>query len=97
MVNVLPSGRAKPEEMVGRVTESLAALVEGSETRPVAARVIVQGATEIHARLLGERARWSAELRAAAQRVSTDRLWLEKVQFATRLPASFRELVCRIH
>jgi hypothetical protein len=62
------------------------------DDRLVAARVRVTGESPLHERLLANPARWSNEIRAQANAVGSDRLWLERVQFETRPPSLANDL-----
>lgn len=73
-----------PRELVEKVRVAVASEAERIGGRALAARVTVRGACEAHAILarVEDRARFIADLRAAARDVS-DRAWIEKVQIET--------------
>ncbi len=52
--------------------------------RPLAMRVVLEGACPFHARLRAEPERWTQQVRELGLEVAADRLWLEKVVLATR-------------
>jgi hypothetical protein len=79
-------GAASGDEAMGRARPNIAGGVVFCDGRPVAARVVVRGATRAHAALERDGARFTAELRLAASDVGGDALWLEKALFETRVP-----------
>lgn len=84
---------AAPEDVLDQVFADLKPLVESAGERPVAIRVEVAGRCEAHEKLQRGLGRWSAEVLAAATRDFGERVWIEKVRFATSPPADeFSEL-----
>ena len=79
-------------EQVGRAIEGQVA--SEADGRLLACRVVFEGATELHGRLLASRDHLFAEARAAALGLGEDVAWIEKVDLATTLPpdqASLRD------
>ncbi|MGE3778293.1 MAG: exonuclease SbcCD subunit D [Pirellulaceae bacterium] len=72
------------DTLIDLAVESLESLLATADGRPLAVRMRLQGLSSGHAPWLTQRDRWAAELRAAAQRVAAEGLWIEKVQFETR-------------
>src|SRR5690606_9630719 len=66
-----------------------------AEGRPVAARLILEGACSAHARLLAERERWIQEYRALATGLGGAGMWLEKVSIKTKSYVSADEILER--
>lgn len=61
---------------------------DAAEGRPVAVRLVLQGATAAHSMLLAGQERWVQEYRALATGVSGVGVWLEKVSIKTSSPAA---------
>jgi DNA repair exonuclease SbcCD nuclease subunit len=57
-----------------------------SDGRLLAARVLLEGASEAHAELSRQPERWIHELRAQASALESPGVWLEKVEIRTRRP-----------
>jgi len=66
-------------------------LREQAADRPCVLRLTLEGATELHGELVGRRAQLRADLLAIMAALAGGRLWLEKLQVATRLPRRHRE------
>lgn len=77
------SGAADFDDAIEAVTAALAAGVDAAEDRFAVVRLILEGTTPAHARLVVNHDRLIAECHAAAARVS-DAVWVEKVSVATR-------------
>ncbi len=77
------SGAADFEDAIDTIAEGLAAGLDAAEDRFAVVRLILEGATPAHTRLVVNRERLVAECHAAAARVSAA-LWVEKVSLATR-------------
>ena len=81
---------------LGDVTERAGAAIEsavaaGADGRLLLCRVVIEGPTGLHARLLGSREQLLADARAAALGLGEDIAWVETVEVATeplRAPAS---------
>lgn len=72
-------GTADPHEVIDRVTARLSDVVDGSEGRPVIARVELQGCTPAQRAWAAEPRRWGAELRRATLQLGRRRLWIERI------------------
>jgi DNA repair exonuclease SbcCD nuclease subunit len=71
------------EDAVRKVGDSLGALLE-SDSVPRAVRVVLEGQTSLHGVFSGNSAHLRAQVLAQVVAVDAERLWLEKVQLATR-------------
>ncbi|MFW6077615.1 MAG: metallophosphoesterase family protein [Hyphomicrobiales bacterium] len=69
------------------VRAAVAPLVAACDGRPLALRLRLTGATDLHARLLAERERFTEDLQAVASTLS-DQVWVEKLVNDTRAPAT---------
>jgi hypothetical protein len=70
-----------------RIRARLVEMVKEAEGRSLAVRVEIAGACAAHRTLSAEPARWTNEIRAAAQDVGCGGLWVEKVLVDTSPPA----------
>ncbi len=73
-------------EVVTRIEAAMRAEHERCEGRPVALRVTLQGATTLTCRLVAERERLEADMRAIGFRHAED-FWVESLKIETRAPA----------
>lgn len=73
-------------EALDRVQRALEAGLDAADGRPLAARVLLEGACPVHDDLTADPERWVNEIRALAGSVG-DALWIEKVQIRTRRSA----------
>lgn len=78
------AGAATPEEVLDRTAATLERAVEEAGGRPVAARVVVEGACAAHGALVAAPERWVQECRSLSFRFGEGALWIEKVRFRTR-------------
>jgi hypothetical protein len=85
-VNIEAAPRA--EAAVQQVAERLATLLEGSDGRPLAVRLELEGACPAHRELAAEPNRWTAEIQAAALQLGGDRVWVEQVVRNTSSPSA---------
>ncbi len=67
-------------EALERVDEALRSVVEDSEGRLVAARVLFSGTTPLASDLAANPRQWTADIRAVAVDIGVDSLWVEKVK-----------------
>ncbi len=77
------------------VREGLQGVIDAAEGRPVAVRLILQGACSAHSVLHAEREHWIQEYRALATGLGGAGIWLEKVSIKTRPAVSADEVVAR--
>ncbi len=77
---------ATEAEAVAHAEAALAATHAGSQGRPLAARVALEGETPLHNRLVARREALQDELRAAAFRLADD-CWVESLRIGTVPPA----------
>ena len=83
------------DDIYEQVREGLQSALDSAEGRPVAARLILQGACSAHSTLHAGRERWTQEYRALATGLSGAGIWLEKVSIKTRPSSSFEEALER--
>ena len=83
------------DDLYEQVREGLQSALDAAEGRPVAARLILQGACSVHSTLHADRERWTQEYRALATGLSGAGIWLEKVSIKTRPSVSFDEALER--
>ena len=79
-------------DAVDLVRAALRVSVEEAEGRPIAARVIVSGATRAHAELVADPDRHTNEIRAAANDLDGEGVWVEKVKLCTRAAINLEAL-----
>jgi len=78
-----------------QVREGLQAALDTAEGRPVAVRLLLQGACSAHSVLHAERERWVQEYRALATGLGGAGIWLEKVSVKTKPSVSADEALER--
>jgi DNA repair exonuclease SbcCD nuclease subunit len=70
------------DDVLESTRSALESALADAEGRPLAARVIVQGATQVHAALEADLSKWVSEIRAMATDLGG--VWVEKVVLSTR-------------
>lgn len=80
------SGVVDVDEIVGRFGQQLQLLLDESAGRPLAVRVELSGATELHRRLQASHDYWMHQLRGVALDLGQGQVWLEKVRLCTTAP-----------
>jgi DNA repair protein SbcD/Mre11 len=80
------AGATSVPDVLDRFEEQLRLLVELHASLPLGVRVRLTGPCEVHQELGARSLDHAAEIRAIATRVSRDRVWIEKIQFATTYP-----------
>ncbi|MEW4529183.1 DNA repair exonuclease [Maioricimonas sp. JC845] len=83
LANVDLSDVESTDELADKVVDELQACRERADGRPLAVRVELTGQTPIHDDLLGERERWTNEIRSYALDAGGGRMWVEKVRIRT--------------
>lgn len=83
------------DDIYEQVREGLQSASDAAEGRPVAVRLILQGASPAHPALHAERERWTQEYRAMATGLGGAGIWLEKVSIKTQPPVSADEVLQR--
>jgi DNA repair exonuclease SbcCD nuclease subunit len=78
------SGADAAADVVDLARRALARLEAEADGRPIAARVVLRGATRAHLELAVDSERWINEVRLAARDAAGDGAWVEKVKIATR-------------
>ena len=92
IIEVDSNGAENGYVIIERFCNRLEKTLDENEGRPLVARVLIQGETTAHSELLANVDRWSNEIRGAALDTSGHRVWIEKIKFHTRLPASEKNL-----
>jgi exonuclease SbcD len=69
--------------LTGRIETSVRAAIDGADRRPVMARLVLKGSSDLHGTLLGDTERLAAECRNAAIEAG-GALWIESVRVHTR-------------
>ena len=77
------------------VREGLQAVLDAAEGRPVAVRLVLQGACSAHSELHTDQGHWVQEYRALATGLGGAGIWLEKVSFKTKPSVSADEILAR--
>jgi DNA repair exonuclease SbcCD nuclease subunit len=72
------------DDVYEQVRVGLQSALDAAEGRPVAVRLVLQGACSAHSTLHAERERWIQEYRALATGLGGAGVWLEKVSLKTR-------------
>jgi DNA repair exonuclease SbcCD nuclease subunit len=72
------------DDIYEQVREGLQSASDAAEGRPVAVRLVLQGACSAHSALHAERERWIQEYRALATGLGGAGIWLERVSIKTR-------------
>lgn len=83
-----------PHDAVEQVRWALEREARDAEGRPLAARVVLVGATRAHEALVRDEGRWSAELRRTATDIGAD-VWVEKIRMQTRALVDASALAAR--
>jgi len=83
------------EEIYEQVREGLQSALDTAEGRPVAVRLVLQGACAAHSTLHADRERWIQEYRAMATGLGGAGIWLEKVSIKTKPPVHVNEVLER--
>lgn len=89
------TGSETVDDVYERVREALQKELNAAEGRPVAARLVLEGACGAHSRLHAERERWIQEYRALATGLGGAGMWLEKVSIKTKSSVSANEVLER--
>jgi len=83
------------DDIYEQVREGLQSALDAAEGRPVAARLVLQGACSAHSALHADRERWIQEYRALATGLGGAGIWLEKVSIKTKPSVSVDEVLDR--
>jgi predicted phosphodiesterase len=83
-VAVDAGGADSEEVLLVAVRAALAAALDAAEGRPVAARVVIGGATALHGAVVGSPASLRAQVLNEANQLDHRRLWIEAVKLDTR-------------
>ena len=78
------TGSETVDDVYDLVREVLEQTIDSTEGRPIAARLVLQGACAAHSRLHAELEHWTQEYRALATVLGGAGIWLEKVSFKTQ-------------
>jgi len=83
------------DEVYEQVREGLQSALDVAEGRPVAVRLVLQGACSVHSALHADREHWVQEYRALATGLGGAGIWLEKVALKTTQPVTVDEVLGR--
>ena len=83
------------DDIYEQVREGLQSALDAAEGRPVAVRLVLQGACSAHSALHADRERWIQEYRALATGLGGAGVWLEKVSIKTKPSVSADEVLER--
>jgi len=83
------------DEIYEQVREGLQSASDTAEGRPVAVRLVLQGACSAHSVLHADQERWIQEYRALATGLGGAGVWLEKVSIKTTPSVSADEVLAR--
>ena len=83
------------DDIYEQVREGLQSALDTAEGRPVAVRLVLQGACSAHSTLHADRERWVQEYRALATGLGGAGIWLEKVSIKTKPSVSVDEVLER--
>jgi DNA repair exonuclease SbcCD nuclease subunit len=83
------------DDIYEQVRDGLESVLDAAERRPIAVRLVLQGACSAHSALHADRERWIQEYRALATGLGGVGIWLEKVSIKTRPSVSADEVVAR--
>ena len=83
------------DDVYVQVREALQQALDSTEGRPVAARLVLQGASAAHSRLHAEIEHWTQEYRALATGLGGAGIWLEKVLLKTQPSISIDSVLAR--
>lgn len=81
------------DDIYEQVREGLQSALDTAEGRPIAVRLILQGACSAHSALHADRERWIQEYRALATELGGAGIWLEKVSIKTKPTVSADEVL----
>jgi DNA repair exonuclease SbcCD nuclease subunit len=94
-IEVPVAGEHDLDSAMGRIGCALSASLEAAEGRPIAARVILNGVTPLHERLLAEAERVRQGVLAEGRQYGADAVWIESVVIDTASTADPRSLLGR--
>jgi len=83
------------DDVYEQVRAVLQQALDIADGRPVAARLLLQGACAVHSRLHAELAHWTQEYRSLANNLGGAGIWLEKVLLKTQPSISVDSLLSR--
>lgn len=89
------TGSETVDDVYEQVREALQQAQDSAEGRPVAARLVLQGACDAHSRLHAELEHWTQEYRALENVLGGAGIWLEKVSLKTRPAVSVDSILER--
>lgn len=89
------TGSDSVDDVYDLVREVLLQELDAAEGRPVAARLVLEGASGAHSRLHAEREHWVQEYRALATGLGGAGIWLEKLSLKTRPAISINDVLAR--
>ena len=90
--DVRADGARDRDELLSRVQSALRLAVDAADGRLLAARVIVRGVCPAHGDVVQHVEQFIADCRVAANDLGSGRVWIEKVQLATRAELDMDDL-----
>ncbi len=72
------------DDIIDRVREAVTQATKNADGRPLALRVIIEGACPVHNELHSHSDRWINEIRAVATDVGLGNVWVEKISLQTQ-------------
>ncbi|HEY4261727.1 MAG TPA: DNA repair exonuclease [Schlesneria sp.] len=82
-------------EVLEQARLTLSTESDAAEGRMIAARIIIQGTSNVHRLLVSEHEQFVNECRALANDVGSGVVWIERVLIKTRMPLDLEELIKR--
>jgi exonuclease SbcD len=89
-IDVAAAGSKSGYDIVDFFGRRLTELLDENEGLPLAVRVHIEGETRACDEILGDLERWSNEIRSSALESGGGRVWVEKINFMLRPPASVK-------
>jgi exonuclease SbcD len=89
------TGVAATDQALEIVEAALEREMARAKGRPLAARIELAGACEVHEELRRDPERWTQEVRALATRFGGDGVWIERILLRTRRPAAVEKVLDR--
>ena len=89
------AGSETVDDVYEKVREALQKVLDAAEGRPVAIRLVLQGACAAHSRLHAELEHWTQEYRGLATGLGGAGIWLEKISLKTQPSISVNSIPAR--
>jgi exonuclease SbcD len=88
-------GARSGHDVVDLVRDALEHAVTDADGRALAVRIVIAGTTDAHTALVSDAERWTSEIRATANDVGQQQVWVEKVLLATQSTINLAALRAR--